>query len=165
MQQIAYTLRNEDFIKNIDVFCPKCNAKAIVIGGQPYKNIREYEAQVQFSCTTCGFVIKYINTPKFTIYLNAKGQEIKTRVLIQNTAYDPYFGFDVWYQIETNYGLLWAYNIEHLIIIENYIADLQRNRNGLDYQNNSIGSRLPQWIKNAKNRSYLLKIIKKLKTQ
>lgn len=76
---------------------------------------------------------------------------------------DPFFEFDVWYRLETTYGLLWAYNLEHLEVIEGYIADRMRSRNGLSYKNNSIASRLPQWVKEAKNRDYLIKQIKKFK--
>lgn len=158
-----YTTRNEDFIIRIDVVCPKCKAQALVLGGQPYKSVSEYEADVRFSCTSCGFALKYLNTPKFTAYINRKGQAVTSRVLIQNAPCDPFFGFDVWYQVETKHGLLWAYSLDHITVIENYIADKQRTRNGLLFQNNSIGSRLPQWIKDVKNRSYLLKMIVTLK--
>lgn len=159
-----YQLRNEDFITTIQVVCPRCRANSMVLGGKPYGNISEYEADIRFSCKICGFALKYANTPKFTTYINSKGQELKTRVLINNAPCDPFFGFDVWYRIDTNFGVLWAYNLAHLAVIESYIADTQRNRNGLPYQNNSIASRLPQWAKEAKNRAYLIKMIGRLKS-
>lgn len=160
---LPYAMLNGEFIDHIDVICPKCKAQALVLGGQPYKAITEYETEVCFSCASCGFALKYANTPKFTVNTNSKRQAVTSRMLIQNVPCDPFFGFDVWYQIETKHGLLWAYNQEHLTMIENYIADIHRTRNVLLYKNNSIGSRLPQWIKNAKNRIYLLKIIATLK--
>ncbi|MGA9211118.1 hypothetical protein [Kaistella sp.] len=158
-----YTVQNNDFISTISVACPKCNLQALVLGGDPHKAISEYEDEVRFSCTSCGYALKYANTPKFTIYTNSRGKDVTSRVLIKNSPFDPYFGFNVWYQIETTYGLLWAYNLDHLAVIENYIADSQRSRNGLENKNNSIGSRLPQWVKDSKNRAYLLKIIQRLK--
>ena len=160
---LPYAMHNYEFTDHIDVTCPKCKAQALVLGGQPDKAITDYETEVRFSCTPCGFSLKYANIPKFTVYTNSKGQALKSRVLIQNAPCDPFFGFDVWYQVETKHGLLWAYNLEHLTVIESYIADIHRTLNGLLYKNNSIGSRLPQWIKNAKNRIYLLKIIAALK--
>lgn len=163
MSNIAYTLRNEDFIAHIDVICPKCTSKAVVIGGQPYINITEYESNVMFSCVSCGFTLKYSTTPKIGIYRNSSGKNISARILIMNTSKDPYFGFEVWYQIETRYGLLWAYNTEHLTVIQNYIADNLRSRNGLPYKNNCIASRLPQWAKDSKNRDYLIKQLVKMK--
>lgn len=163
MQLSSYSLRNEDFITTIQVTCPKCKAQALVLGGQPDKAITDYETEVRFSCTPCGFSLKYANIPKFTVYTNSKGQAVTSRLLIQNAPCDPFFGFDVWYQVEMKHGLLWAYNLEHLTVIENYIAGKQRTRNGLPYKNNSMGSRLPQWMKVAKNRTYLLKMIATLK--
>lgn len=156
-----YFLRNEDFILNIAVVCPKCKAQAFVLGGQPYKNITEYEHEVQFLCKTCICKIKFANTPKFPVSTNSRGKSISSRLLMLNSPCDPYFGFDVWYRIETKYGLLWAYNLEHLTVIKNYIADKLRSRNGVPFQNNSIASRLPQWAKEAKNRDYLINIIQR----
>ena len=158
-----YALRNEDFIDTIDVICPKCKTKALVSGGKPYTYIKEYEGQVRFSCVACGYNIKYINTPEFTLYTNSRGIKKKGRILFMNAPCDPFFGFDVWYRVETKYGLLWAYNLNHLSVIENYIADQQRSRNGIAKQNNSIASRLPQWAKDAKNREYLVKMIERFK--
>lgn len=160
-----YSLRNEDFIDTIDVVCPKCKTKALVLGGQPYGMIKEYEAQVRFSCLSCGYAIKYINTPESTFYTNSNGIKRSGRILFMNAPCDPFFGFDVWYRIETTYGLIWAYNISHLSVIEDYIADPQRSRNGIPNQNNSIASRLPQWAKDAKNREYLIKMIKRFKSR
>jgi len=158
-----YSLRNEDFIDTIDVVCPKCKTKALVSGGQPYSEIKEYEAQVGFSCTACGYNVKYINTPESTFYTNSNGIKRNGRILIMNAPCDPFFGFDVWYRVETAYGLLWAYNINHLSVIESYIADLQRSRDGIPNQNNSIASRLPQWAKDAKNREYLIKMLRRVR--
>jgi len=159
-----YSLRNEDFIDIIDVVCPKCNNKASVLGGQPYAQIKEYESQVRFSCIVCGYNVKYINTPESTFYTNSNGIKRNGRILMMNAPCDPFFGFDVWYRIVTTYGMLWAYNVDHLSVIESYIADLQRSRNGIPNQNNSIASRLPQWVKDAKNREYLIKMIRRFKS-
>jgi len=163
MPRSTYTLQNEDFISTVYVVCPKCKEKALVLGGQPYKNIQDYEDEVRFSCTTCGYAIKYANTPKFTVDANSRGRNLTSRVLMLNSPCDPFFGFEVWYRIESKFGLLWAYNLEHLMVIENYIADTLRIRHAVPYQNKSIGSRLPQWVKDAKNRMYLLKLITKSK--
>lgn len=161
----SYSLRNEDFIDTIDVVCLKCNTKALVLGGQPYLQIKDYEAQVQFSCTACGYTIKYSNTPESAFYTNSRGIKKNGRILILNAPCDPFFGFDLWYRIDTRYGLLWAYNIDHLSVIEKYIADPHRSRNGIPNQNNSIASRLPEWTKEAKNRDYIVKIIKRYKAR
>lgn len=161
----AYKLRNEDFITTIDVVCPRCKAKAIVLGGKPYLHYSLYEADVRFSCISCGYGINYINTPKFTVITNSSGKKNQTRILLMNADCDPFFGFELWYRIETRYGILWAYNLQHLALIENYIMAGLRTRSELTCQNNSIGSRLPKWVKEAKNRKYLLNVLRKLKSQ
>ncbi|WP_400261249.1 hypothetical protein ACFX5U_15100 [Sphingobacterium sp. SG20118] len=158
-----YLLKNEDFMTLIQVICPKCKDKAVVLGGKPFRNIVEYESEVRFSCVTCGFALEFSNIPKFTLDAKSRKQDIQARVLMLNTSCDPFFGFDVWYRVDTMYGILCAYNLEHLNAIEYYISDMKRNRNGLPYKNNSMSSRLPQWVKATKNRPYLLKIIKRLK--
>ncbi|MGB3345629.1 MAG: hypothetical protein WBA61_17090 [Aequorivita sp.] len=163
MLQSAYSLRNEDFIDTIDVVCPKCHSKAIVRGGKPYQPIRDYELDVQFSCANCGFSLKFEKTQTISQLKNSKGQPIKSNVIFLNSSIDPFFGFDVWYQSDTRFGILWAYNLDHLKVIESYIAEKLRSRNGIPIRNNSMGSRFPQWVKEAKNRDYLLKNITKLK--
>jgi hypothetical protein len=80
-----------------------------------------------------------------------------------NTDCDPYFGFDLWYCKETAHGLLWAYNLDHLTAIENYISDKRHGHNNIPEQDNDLIGRLPQWIKNVKNTEYLLRIIQKSK--
>src|SRR3546814_16538385 len=82
-------------------------------------------------------------------------------MLMLNAPCDPFFGFRVWYLIETSHGTLWAYNLAHLTVMEQYIASRQRERNGLPLKNKSLASRLPQWMKDAKNRELLLKLIRR----
>lgn len=56
---------------------------------------------------------------------------------------------------------LWAYNLEHLIFIEDYVTANIRSRK--PNINKSLISRLPQWIKSAKNREQIVKAIQSLK--
>lgn len=125
--------------------------------------VTEQEKKVRFSCTSCGYAIKYAHTPKLTIYVNGQGQPKYGRLLHRNAPIDPFFGFDLWYRITTNDGLLWAYNIEHLTVIEAYIADTLRERNNVPYRNNSLASRMPKWASAARNREHLLKSIVRAK--
>jgi hypothetical protein len=75
---------------------------------------------------------------------------------------DWYFGLPLWLKIECCGGkTLWAYSARHLNFIENYVgARLRARRPGV---NKSMASRLPQWIKSAKNRNEILQAIKRLK--
>jgi len=76
---------------------------------------------------------------------------------------DPYFLLPLWYQSRFGNENLWAYNKEHLEIIEKHVGAELRERHNSESYNGSLGSRLPKWISSAKNRKYLLKTIKRLK--
>lgn len=160
-----YAVRNDDFTDYIDVVCPRCEKKALVIGAKLYVSMAEHEEKVRYSCLRCGYAIKYAHTPKMTVYVNKRGVPKYSRMLHRNASIDPFFGFTLWYCIEANEGLLWAYNLIHLAVIEAYIADPLRERNGLDFQNNSLASRLPKWVSSAKNREYLLRLIARVKAK
>jgi hypothetical protein len=76
--------------------------------------------------------------------------------------FDWYFRLPLWLQIECCGGeTLWAYDKKHLNFIENYVAARLRERK--PNVNKSLASRLPQWIKSAKNREEILRAIGKLK--
>ena len=159
MKTNPYQLKNIDFVDSIAVVCPRCSKKAVVSGGQPVSNTVGFEEAIQFTCTYCVYVLKYANTPKFPVFTNSRGITKYARVLFFDSQTDPYFNFPLWYIIETPWGIIWAYNLIHLEVIEKYIARKDRNRNGIPTQNDSIASRLPQWAKSAKHRETLLKLI------
>src|SRR5690606_39724750 len=145
----AYTVRNSDFTEKIDVVCPKCGQRATCARARIDVPATHYEERVRVSSAACGYAVKYGNTPKFAAFVNSKGKAVRGRMLLLNAPCDPFFGFRVWYLIETPHGTLWAYNMEHLTVIEQYIANHKRERNGLPLKNNSLASRLPQWAKDA----------------
>jgi hypothetical protein len=60
--------------------------------------------------------------------------------------------------------VLWAFNEDHLYFLESYVAARQRltSLQGR-LKNTTMASRLPLWIKTAKNRETVLKGIKRLK--
>lgn len=161
----AYSVQNSDFTERVDVVCPKCQKKAVVIGVTANASRDEIEEKVRFSCYACGYAIRLANTPKVLFYQNSRGKGVYGRILHMNAPIDPFFGFSIWYQIETVHGLLWAYNAQHLEVIEQHIKDHLRQRSGLLYMNRSIGSRLPKWVSSSKNRDYLLKLIQRAKTR
>jgi hypothetical protein len=76
--------------------------------------------------------------------------------------FDWYFRLPLWLQIDCcGSETLWAYDKKHLNFIENYVAARLRERR--PNVNKSLASRLPQWIKSAKNRDEILRAIGKLK--
>ncbi|MBW1655886.1 hypothetical protein [Flavobacterium quisquiliarum] len=76
---------------------------------------------------------------------------------------EPWHNLQLWFQKEVRGNVFWVYNQEHLVYLEKYIkADLrERNNNGSG--NGTMVSRLPKFIKEAKNRGKLLKILEKWK--
>lgn len=58
---------------------------------------------------------------------------------------------------------LWAVNLQHLDFLENYVGAALRQR--LPNMNQSMASRLSQWMKDAKNRDEILVCIKRLRDQ
>ena len=159
----AYALQNADFLDHIDVVCPKCAKRAVVTGGKPNQYLVEEEQNIRCACAHCGFVAVLNDASKSTVFVNSRDVPVKSHVLYFNSPCDPFFQFPVWYEIPTTHGSLWAYNEEHLTVIENFIADKIRSRNGIALKNKSIASRLPVWASSAKNREYLVKTIKKFK--
>lgn len=74
---------------------------------------------------------------------------------------DWYFGLDLWLKTSCCGEMLWVYNRKHLDFLENYVSAKLRER--MPHRNKSLASRLPKWIKSAKNRDQVLKAIAKLK--
>ena len=78
------------------------------------------------------------------------------------------FGYPVWLQSDCCGETLYALNYEHLQFLEDYVSAKIRER-GIEnkeefyYRNRTLESRLPQWIKSAKNRERILKTIENLK--
>jgi hypothetical protein len=56
--------------------------------------------------------------------------------------------------------ILWAYNREHLKFLEDYVSAALRERE--PNMNASLVSRLPAWIKEAKNKGNVIKAIREL---
>ena len=71
----------------------------------------------------------------------------------------------LWLQIEVSDGRLWFYNFRHLQYIEAFVrATLRERRTDIHgCRNASVISRLPNWIKSAKNRKHVLKEIDRIK--
>ena len=80
---------------------------------------------------------------------------------------DRIFGLKLWLQDTFGEDVFWAYNDEHLAILEQYVRAKLRER-GIDNKgskNSLMFSRLPAFIKKAGHRDALLKLIKRLQTK
>ena len=76
-------------------------------------------------------------------------------------ATDPYFGTPLWLQRETRHGWLWAYNLNHLDLLQRFVqAPLRERAPWYDTgQKMTLVARLPLWIKRARNRDEILCVI------
>lgn len=70
-------------------------------------------------------------------------------------------GEDLWLKANCCSEKLWAYNKEHLEFIEQYVQAAIRERK--PNVNQSLASRLPQWMKRSGNREKILRSVHELK--
>lgn len=59
--------------------------------------------------------------------------------------------------------IVWAYNADHLAYIAEFISADLRERNAVG--NGSLCSRLPDWMKSARNRVKVLKAIRRIEAR
>ena len=127
------------------IVCPKCDEKASVI---PFT-----EREVKATCFKCGFS-------------ETKSTNERTYHWYKDNPTDGVFEYELWLTSQCIGYPLWAFHLKHLIYLEDYIsADLrERSRNDKwGWNNSSLTSRLPKWMKSANNRDALLKAIAQLK--
>jgi ribosomal protein S27E len=129
------------------VSCPKCSGMASVI---PFG-----ESEVKCTCFSCGYAAK-------------KSANGRAFYWYDETPTDGYFGFELWLKTHCVGNSLWAFHREHLEFLEGYVGATLRERSRdevLGWSNSSFASRLPKWLKSAKNREPILKAINELKAK
>lgn len=183
------------YIDHIDVLCPKCSRKATLQTpnsnrkqpdlkcNQCYYSKKGYE-YTSFSkiqkvvCENCNSVFdletekllksvekanckcpdcNHMNQVKIKFDLYENGD------MYSRQAKDQFYNLEFWYKTNIKNHCFWAFNLEHLNEIEKYLSAGIRKRHHGNYQ--SMVERLPKWIINKKNRTVLLKAIKKMKKQ
>jgi hypothetical protein len=179
-----YYFSDEIFVK-----CPKCNgfAKVNITRESDYcykKSLNCFECGfmttkgwfgywegfIKFHCGFCGSKIEY-STKKPTKKLSKDMVFCCPRCKVTKryplkwyrcnfAGRDLYFGLELWLKISVKNQTLWAYNLEHLSYIKDYISsDLREDNNRYKY---SIITNMPKWMKVAKNRDLLIKKINSL---
>lgn len=120
------------------VVCPKCKGKATVI--------KKHEAEsADLHCSSCH-------------YIASKPVSVEQRSY--NLTTDYWFNCELWLQASFKNELFWAHNYEHLAYMKQYIGAGLRQRNDSEFF--TLVEKLPGFIKSAKNRDKLLKLIDKL---
>lgn len=141
----------EDFINHIDVECPNCGAKALVVSNPTDRS------KTRFTCSSCGKNKNWIGNA--SVFIQSGFTNISGIVLGQ--PFDCFFKFPLWYRAEIKGNTFFAYNLEHLNFLKEYIQTPLRERaeNEHGWSNQSIQSRLPKWLLSAGNREEIVKKI------
>ncbi len=153
-----------DFLKfDILAVCPNCSGRAVVKAGG-FLFSKSVESEIKVVCTNCGFNKRLTEQPA-DVLSAYNDKTIKGRHYIIGGAIDPFFYLPLWLQADFEGHTLWAYNIEHLNFLHEHIEATLRARNGQEFANKSLGSRLPKWMTSKKNREPLLKKISELQSK
>jgi hypothetical protein len=142
------------FADEILVRCPACHGQASVIPDATITDDFESRFYRRLSCLRCG------HTDSWTAPRDGNAR-------ITPEPYgpdDPYFGLPLWLRADCCGGhVLWAYNAEHLNLLEAYLTARLRERG--DYPGTmSLVERLPAWLKSAKHRDEALRAIRRLRS-
>jgi hypothetical protein len=130
-------LKLSDFNNKVLVVCPSCKKKATV-------NNRGENGSM-LSCFECH-------------YTSSKCISAEDR--IDSITTDYWFGQELWLQAAFKNEVFWANNYEHLDYMKQYISSGLRERHNRTFF--TLVEKLPGFIKSAKNRDRLLKLIEKL---
>lgn len=123
------------------VDCPRCAGLAVVRALDPMPDVDVLEVDRRMTCTAC-----------FHTAEEAAHSQLQWSLRLA---------------AKTRHGTLYAYNAEHLEYLASYIGGrLRREIPGTSsLRNRSQLSRLPAWVKSAKNREELLKAIERLRCE
>lgn len=129
------------FDREFLVRCPRCDRRA---------DVRVSEIDARLTCTHCG--VSRSRTNRF--------------YSVSVDATDWYFKLPLWLQAPCCGHVLWARNLEHLAFLEEFVEAKLRERpnHAGGYRNKLLVSRLPLWIKSARNRDAVMAALAKLRS-
>ena len=175
-----------DFAKEFLVYCPKCDGKALVNSQGRLQCLSCYHVEekghwygaatavVQVKCRECHApIFKKAEWDgrweKLMAHCEKCGDDCYYDAAISKQYWrdgkitDTVFGLPLWLQEDFRGEIFWAFNYSHLEALRAYIGAKLRERGILPIntqsKNRSMVSRLPDYIKKAKNRDALLKLI------
>ncbi len=141
------------------VVCPGCNSCARVIDFEA-----ESGREVRLSCLHCGHSKVWEKTTGI-VQFGSNAARFESGSIAVGADVDWYFHEPLYLQIECGGENLWAYNLEHLRWLRQFVAADLRNRTRSQsdgWSNKSLASRLPKWIKIAANRDRIVKALDKM---
>jgi DNA-directed RNA polymerase subunit RPC12/RpoP len=113
-------------------------------------NSKEKVEEVSIPCPHCGI----------TRTFKPRNDEVRLAYRDSGKPSDPIFNLPLWLQQDIRGNLFWAYNRLHLQEMKKYIKSKLRERQTTTHT--TMVERLPNFIKDAKNREALLKHIERL---
>jgi hypothetical protein len=128
---------------DIDVVCPRCEARAVVTAERTGGSRR-------FACTACGASASWSPSDGASVW---------------GAPVDPFFRLPLWLTARCCGGqTLWAFNDAHLTLLEDHVAARLRERgpSGLGL---TLVARLPAWLTAAKHRDEVLRVITRLRAR
>jgi hypothetical protein len=140
-----------DFADEILVVCPRCAGPAITKRIGPAR--RDTVAKHRLVCRCCSHLEV------------ASGRR---RAHAEREGRDPFLGLPLWLATPCCGEILSAFNARHLAALEAFaLAELRERRRDPEHgwSNASFASRLPKWIKLAKNRDEVSKALARLKAK
>lgn len=153
--------------------CGRCSA-SLDSGVDPWQGKERYRGQRP--CGHCGtqwVVVHELRRPEqprveaLEGVCGYCGRTSEVSVVLEpvrdDEAIDPHFGMPLRLLEKTRAGLLWAYNEAHLLALRDYAAAPLRETARV--ANGSMFSRLPRWMKLARNRVLLQKATERLLSQ
>jgi hypothetical protein len=148
--------RVEQFARfDVLVVCPRCGGCG-VSRSSPQDNPWLMWWPRRVSCLGCGYADDW---PRLDGRARSRG-------VADGAEVDPHFWLPLWLRASCCGGnRLWAWNAEHLDVLESYIGARLRERGALErWGSTSMLEKLPAWMKTAKNRDELLKVTARLRT-
>lgn len=135
------------------VACPRCAGCAVSRQLDPLA-ARGWFTPRRLTCTHCGYTDCWESRSIARGWYHAR---------------DDYFELPLWLQTSCCGETLWAYNEQHLEFIEAFVGAKVRVRSpgaaADGWSNRSLASRLPGWLKSARNRDAVLKATGRLRSK
>jgi hypothetical protein len=151
-----------DFAYLFLVQCPRCGKRAEVRPIPPKDpaakaptGYAEVFTPRRLACLHCGYTRETDNR------VERNGRRV--REIRPQEGKDWYFHRPLWLQAGCCGELLWAFNRDHLEYMEGFVGAGLREEAFPMYTNSTMMSRLPRWMKLARNREEVLGCIRKLK--
>ncbi|MBW8485807.1 hypothetical protein [Actinomadura parmotrematis] len=135
------------FTERVLVRCPGCGGCAVVLV-RPDASERLWIDRVtryprRLHCPGCGLF-----------------RETDSAPLVIGAPVDPYFRLPLWLRAPCRGHELWAYNLDHLALLEDYVAARLRERGPYAQ---SMLAKLPAWVKSGQRRDEIVRAVGRLR--